>query len=98
MHYTMKRDNSPFPNNICAIIIWKNHYITKDHKRRREIKYRTELLLKQNILKFFRKKSCHWNLVRNTYFHTSLTTKNRSDGIVVVNQDPLPLIILLKSP
>lgn len=75
MHYTMKRDNTPFPNNICAIIIWKNHYITKDHKRRREIKYCTELLLKQNILKFFRKKSCYWNLVRNTYFHTSLTTK-----------------------
>lgn len=72
----MKRDNNPFPNNMCAIIILKNHFITKDHKIRREIKYRIELLLKQkNILKFIRKKSCHWNLVRNTYFHTSLTTK-----------------------
>lgn len=65
----MKRDNNPFPNNMCAIIIWKNHYITKDHKIRREIKYRTELLLKQNILKFIRKKSCHWNLARNTSTH-----------------------------
>lgn len=87
MHYTMKRDNTPFPNNICAIIIWKNRYITKDHKRRREIKYCTELLLKQNILKFFRKKSCHWNLIRNTYIFNH---KNNSDGTVVVNQDPLP--------
>lgn len=49
----MKRDNTPFPNNICAIIIWKNRYITKDHKRRREIKYRTEILLKKKYSKVF---------------------------------------------
>lgn len=68
MHYTMKRDNTPFPNNICAIIIWKNHYITKDYKRRREIKYCTELLLKQNILKFSGRKVATGTLLET---HTS---------------------------
>lgn len=46
MYYIMKCDNIFFLNNICVIIIWKNYYIIKDYKRRREIKYCIEFLFK----------------------------------------------------